>query len=273
MMSVAEKAKPGAEFPVASATGSQSANMHRMSKDGRHVDWRTDMVDGPIYAVGDIHGMAGLLERLLAEIARDADDLGAHARVIFLGDAINRGPESKKVMERLLAGPDRNGDIWLALRGNHEQALLDALQNEDSFERFLEKGGVQTLLSYGLARKEMTRKAMRKALPADHLDFISSLPLTCRTRTHVFVHAGIKPGKSVKHQDPTDLMTLREPFFSHAEELPWTVVHGHTPSSGRPVVARGRIGVDTGACMTGILTAAVIEGDAQPRFLSVRDGT
>ncbi len=240
----------------------------RMMKRNIHIDWRYMDEDLPIYAVGDVHGMADLLDRMLGLIKEDAARLGVPAHVVFLGDAVNRGPDSRQVIERLLAGPRQSGDEWLVLRGNHEQALLDALRDDEDFETFLHKGGVQTLQSYGISRKHMTRKEVRDSLPEDHVAFLSSLPLTCRTRTHLFVHAGIRAGKALKQQSPKDLMTLREPFFSASAKLPWIVVHGHTPSAGRPVVAKGRIGVDTGACMTGILTAAVICNGKPPRFLT-----
>ena len=236
----------------------------------QHVDWRGTGRDGPIYAVGDIHGMSALLEAMIVRIEQDAAAIGAPARVVFLGDAINRGPNSRQVVERLLGGPQRPGDRWVVLRGNDEQALLDGLDDEAAFAKFLRKGGAQTLLSYGLSGTGMTRAGARAAIPPAHLAFMSRLPLTCRTESHVFVHAGVRAGREIEAQEPADLMTLREPFFSHAAHLPWTVVHGHTPSAGAPVVARGRIGVDTGACLTGVLTGVVIAADAPPRFLSVR---
>lgn len=236
-----------------------------------HVDWRGKLAEGPVYAVGDIHGMADLLDDLLLQIEQDAADLGQPAHVVFLGDAVDRGPDTRRVLDRLIEGPRRYGDEWLVLRGNHEQALLDGLACDDDFDKLLQKGGVQTFLSYGLARKEMSRKRAKAAMPDDHLAFMEAMPLTCRLEDYLLVHAGVRPGKALDKQSPADLMTLREPFFSQAEKLPWTVVHGHTPSAGLPVATRGRIGVDTGACMTGVLTAAVIEAGKPVRFLTARE--
>ena len=242
--------------------------LDRTMMQSLHIDWSDRAEEGPIYAVGDIHGMAGLLDAILLEIEADAANQATPARIVFLGDAVNRGPDSRQVIERLIAGPRRYGDEWLILRGNHEQSLLDALKSDAAFERFLQKG-LQTMQSYGLTRKQMTRKGLRGALPAEHRAFLENMPLTCRTKDYVFVHAGVRPGKALQDQKAEDLMTLREPFFSRAEKLPWTVVHGHTPTAGHPLVAKGRIGIDTGACMTGVLTAVAIYSGQAPRFFSV----
>lgn len=241
--------------------------LERILNRAIHVDWKD--YEGPVYAVGDVHGMLELLDDLLLEIEADAANLGIPARVVFLGDLINRGPDSRQVIERLLAGPRRYDDEWLVLRGNHEQSLLDALQSEAEFEKFLQKG-VLTLQSYGLGRKDMTRKGLRAALPDTHRNFLENLPLTCRTKEFLFVHAGIRPGTKLDNQRPEEMMTLREPFLSQAGDLPWTVVHGHTPTPGLPVIAAGRIGVDTGACLSGVLTAAVVEFGKAPRFLAAK---
>ncbi|MCC2096032.1 MAG: serine/threonine protein phosphatase [Hyphomicrobiales bacterium] len=273
-----DKAESGSGRKLKDAAGKQAdarksvystfLKLARMVNRNVHIDWRELDDNLPVYAVGDVHGMAHLLDRMLDLIEDDSAQLGVAAHVVFLGDAINRGPNSRQVIERLVGGPRRPGDEWLVLRGNHEQALLDGLRDDEDFEKFLQKGGVQTLQSYGISRKHMTRKDVRTALPKDHVAFLGSLPLTCRTRSHLFVHAGVRAGRSLKQQAAKDLLTLREPFFAEAAKLPWTVVHGHTPSAGRPVVAKGRIGVDTGACMTGVLTAAVIQNCLPPRFLT-----
>jgi serine/threonine protein phosphatase 1 len=249
--------------------GKAIAKLARLMSRSQHVDWNGKDNECPVYAVGDIHGMADLLDRLLLEIEADAANLGVPARVIFLGDIVNRGPDSRKVVERLLEGPRRLGDEWLVLRGNHEQSLLDALDDDDAFEKFIPRG-VQTMQSYGLTRKSMTRKAFRSALPDSHKTFLEGLPLTCRTKTHLFVHAGVLPGKQLQDQKPNDLLTIRERFFEKAHTLHRTVVHGHTPTNGDPVIAEKRIDIDTGAYLTGILTAVALQCGHEPRFLSVQ---
>jgi len=154
------------------------------------------------------------------------------------------------------------------LCGNHEISLLEALSSDDAFDRFVPKG-LNTLRSYGLGRDSINRKALKAALPSAHRHFLEALPLTCRTRSHLFVHAGVRPGRPLKRQKVADLTTIRDPFFEGATGLPWTVVHGHTPTSGRPFVGGNRICIDTGACITGVLTAVAITEGEKPRFLSV----
>jgi serine/threonine protein phosphatase 1 len=222
-----------------------------------------------VYAIGDVHGMADLLDALIACIEADAQEAGRPATLVFLGDLINRGPGSRRVIERIMAGPRRPGDRWITLRGNHEQALLDGLQDSAAFQRFLAKGGVQTLRSYGLVGSRMSLESARAALPREHVDFLAHLPLTYRRGGWLFVHAGVEPGTPVEEQTPEKLMTIRKRFQSGAAQLPFTVVHGHVPSRGKPVVAPGRIGVDTGAVTTGVLTAVALEKKRKPRFLRV----
>ncbi|MDB5570691.1 MAG: Diadenosine tetraphosphatase and related serine/threonine protein phosphatase [Hyphomicrobiales bacterium] len=222
-----------------------------------------------LYAIGDVHGMADLMDALIACIESDAEEIGQPATLVFLGDLINRGPASRRVVERLLAGPRRPGDRWIVLRGNHEQSLLEGLQDSAAFQRFLAKGGVETLRSYGVPANRMSLESARAALPPDHLEFIARLPLTYRRAGWLFVHAGVEPGKPMEAQAPEKLLTIRKRFQSGAARLPFTVVHGHVPSNGAPVVARGRIGIDTGAVTTGVLTAVALEKKRKPRFLRV----
>jgi serine/threonine protein phosphatase 1 len=238
-----------------------------LSAPALHLDFTDSLDNAIVYAVGDIHGMSRLLDDLISGIEVDAANHGRPALVIFLGDVVNRGPASREVVERLLAGPRRLGDRWIVLRGNHEQAFIDALRDEASFNRFLRKGGIQTMLSYGLKRKDMTLGAMRAHVPREHLIFLNSLPLTCRIGELLFVHAGVERGKALEDQAPESLMNIREPFLSSRHDLPFTIVHGHVPSAGLPVLADGRICIDTGAVTTGVLTAAVFQDDRPPRFM------
>ena len=111
-----------------------------------------------LYAVGDIHGMRGKLDRLLEVIEADAEIVARDAVVVFLGDLINRGPASRQVLERLIAGPRRAGDRWITLRGNHDQLFIDAIggRSEAAFEQLLRKGGLETLASYGVRKKDVS---------------------------------------------------------------------------------------------------------------------
>jgi serine/threonine protein phosphatase 1 len=219
------------------------------------------------YGVGDIHGMRRLLDDLLALIEADAG--GDSAVVVFLGDLVNRGPASRQVLERLIEGPSRPCDRWVTLRGNHDQLMLDAVagKSEAAYRRWMQKGGLETLASYGVSRKEASLSRARRAIPSAHLAFLGGLPFSFRAGEHFFVHAGIDPRRPLDRQSEEAMMNIREPFLRGSHLLPFTVIHGHVPSPGGPVVAPRRIGVDTGAYASGVLTAVALREGRQPRFL------
>jgi len=221
------------------------------------------------YGVGDIHGMRGLLDNLLGSIEADASASHERATVVFLGDLVNRGPSSRQVLERLIVGPQRRGDRWITLRGNHDQLLLDAVagKSEAAFRQLMQKGGAETLASYGVGRREASLSRARRAIPSEHLRFLDALPFYFHAGDHLFVHAGIDPQVPLDRQKEAVMMTIREPFLRKSYLLPFTVVHGHVPSANGPVVAPQRIGIDTGAYATGVLTAVALRNGDTPRFL------
>jgi serine/threonine protein phosphatase 1 len=225
-----------------------------------------------VYGVGDVHGMNDLLSHLLVEIESDSAACGKPALVVFLGDVVNRGAQTKQVLDRLTAGPTRPGDRWVVLRGNHEQMMLDALTPGcgDLFQRWLKMGGMQTLASYGGTRKQATPQRARDLVDPAHLHFLAELPLVHIAGDYLFVHAGVEPGVPLHQQDTYKLLNIRGRFLKEPHGLPFTVIHGHTPTDGQPRLGPGRIGVDTGAYFTGILTAVAIEpNQAGQRFLRV----
>lgn len=225
-----------------------------------------------VYAVGDIHGHLDLLERMQRLID---DDLAAHpadrAIEVYLGDYVDRGPDSAGVVEAL-AGPPAEGLERICLIGNHEDFLLQFLDEPLILQNWLDNGGHATLASYGVAADPVAAEpdevvsAFRAALPEHHVRFFHDLALGHRVGDVLFVHAGIRPGVPIEAQDPHDLMWIRSPFLGYDGPLPVRVVHGHTPVR-EPIVTPYRIGIDTGAFATGILTCAVLEG-ADVRFLS-----
>ncbi len=221
------------------------------------------------YGVGDIHGMRGLMDALIALIEADAAASGEPAVVVFLGDLVNRGPSSRQVLDRLIEGPRRSGDRWITLRGNHDQLLLDAVtgRSEAAFRQWMQKGGAETLASYGVNRKEASPSRARRAIPCEHLRFLQGLPYCFRAGEHFFVHAGIDPRRPVDRQSEAAMMNIREPFLRESHLLPLTVVHGHVPSPRGPVVGPRRIGVDTGAYASGVLTAVALRDGRAPLFL------
>jgi serine/threonine protein phosphatase 1 len=225
-----------------------------------------------VYGVGDVHGMSDLLAHLLVQIEADSAECGQPALVVFLGDVVNRGAKTRQVLDRLMAGPTRPGDRWIVLRGNHEQMMLEALTGgcEITFQRWLKMGGMETLTSYGGTRKQATPERARDLVGPAHLRFLAELPLIHIAGDYLFVHAGVEPGIPLQRQETAKLLTIRGQFLKRPHGLPFTVIHGHTPTDGRPSLGPGRIGVDTGAYFTGILTAVAIEPDRTgQRFLRV----
>lgn len=227
-----------------------------------------------VYAIGDVHGRLDLLDDLLCHIEADAQQQpAAHTRIILLGDYIDRGPQSAQVLDRVIAG----GPGWITLRGNHEQAMLDALDGGGDSSRtlrlWLENGGRETLRSYGMSPSlaysddlAAILDAAAALVPEHHLVALRTMPLFHRDGDYLFVHAGIRPGLSLDEQQESDLLWIREAFLDCRSDHGFVVVHGHSIS--RTVDERpNRIGIDTGAYATGRLTALVLEG-ADRRYLS-----
>ncbi len=182
-----------------------------------------------IYAIGDIHGCLNPLKRLMDQIHLSESD-----EVVFVGDYIDRGPDSKGVIDYLLTLRGR----YTFLMGNHERMFLDFLQGKDRL-LFMYNGGRTTLESYGDIGK----------IPVTHLDFFHRLRVYYETDDYLFVHGGIRPGIPIQEQDPQDLLWIREEFYAYPGRYPKTVVFGHTPM--REVLMEGdRIGIDT-ACVYG----------------------
>lgn len=225
-----------------------------------------DGVPSPIYAIGDVHGRADLLEKLNAKIADDLPPGESRALIVMLGDYIDRGPDSRKVIENLISPPSpRLRRVCLA--GNHEQMMLDFLTDPRQGEIWLENGGRATLASYGLAeeasgknpRLRTLRTHALRAIPPLHLEFLQQLPVAVRFGRLVFVHAGLRTGLPLVDQRDEDMMWMRYTGKSRFARSDFLVVHGHTPQ--RAVLITGsRINVDTGAVFTGRLSAAKFVG-------------
>lgn len=226
-----------------------------------------------IYAVGDIHGHLAALERLLAliaeDIARQPSD-GAVPVILFLGDYIDRGPDSRGVLDRLIKGP-LDGVACRFLQGNHEEVLLNFLEDPTAAAEWLDFGGVETLASYGVraslgirerARCEALRDRFLETFPDEHRNFLNKLEAMIVLGDYVFVHAGIRPGRRLDRQRLEDLLWIREPFLSDRRPTDKAVVHGHTMVE-QAELGGNRIGIDTGAYATGVLTALVLQEDRQ----------
>ncbi|MGZ8399948.1 MAG: metallophosphoesterase family protein [Methyloceanibacter sp.] len=220
-----------------------------------------------LYAVGDIHGRLDLLEAMLGRIEADARSSHAERRtLVFLGDYVDRGPDSKGVVETLIGGLPKGFEAHF-LKGNHEAILLNFLDDAWSLDNWLLNGGDATMRSYGLdtdrlarldAPIELWRQALQEAMPETHLQFYRSLRLSVAFGDYLFVHAGVNPSVPLGEQSEADLIWIRGPFLDHAEAFGKIVVHGHTPGK-EPVTRSNRIGIDTGAFFTGRLTALRLE--------------
>lgn len=238
-----------------------------------------------LYAIGDIHGERRCLERLLAAIGEDAGrrqaEDGLQPVLVFLGDYVDRGPDSRGVLDRLCAmaaeAAAGTGPACRFLLGNHEAAMLDFLREPAAGAQWLSYGGAEALASYGVrasvgiadaARCRALRDALEERMPEEHRAFIESLELMAVFGDYVFVHAGVRPGVSLERQRPDDLLWIREPFLSSPRRHEKVVVHGHTVVD-EPQILPNRIGLDTGAYATGVLTAVALHGTHQ-RTLQAR---
>ncbi|WP_343347895.1 metallophosphoesterase family protein [Sphingomicrobium sp. XHP0239] len=216
-----------------------------------------------VYAIGDVHGCDKELKRLLKRIAKDLDGYEGKSTIVFLGDYIDRGPDSAGVVERLLSD-DLPGDRQIFLKGNHEAAMLEALEGKAL--GWLAYGGIQTLESYGVDKKALfntpsVKKLISRHVPDAHLDFFRTLKTSKKIGRYLFVHAGIRPGVPLEDQKERDLIWIRDDFLSSKKDHGLIVVHGHTVSE-EPQKKKNRIGLDTGCYASGTLTAARLEGDA-----------
>lgn len=229
------------------------------------------------YVVGDIHGRLDLLEELLAKIHADLQpDPPSNTLLVFVGDLIDRGPSSAHVLERLRTYR-RDGVQPIFILGNHEEVLLRILAGDaELIGKWRWFGGAECLRSYGVDPDAIGRlsddealAAVRDAIPRNHVEFLESFVDSCRFGDYLFVHAGVRPGIPLNQQSQADLRWIREPFLIDESDHGFIVVHGHTISS---VVDErsNRIGIDTGAYRSGVLTALAIEDDR--RWLLQTDG-
>jgi serine/threonine protein phosphatase 1 len=229
-----------------------------------------------VYCVGDIHGCDDLLGKMAERVKTDMESLSFDRVVtVFLGDYIDRGLGSARVLERL------SRSEWptelIALAGNHEEFLLAFLEDDRALEAWRNLGGLETLYSYGvnvgsaMAGRDFKRIQAEFAslLPEHHRHFLKTLTVSATVGDYFFCHAGVRPGVPLERQDRNDLLNIRDQFVFSEIEHGKLVVHGHTPSVA-PEIRLNRIGIDTAAYATGCLTCVVLENDHK-RFLQVRE--
>ena len=223
----------------------------------------------PVYAIGDVHGQLSELRRLLDLIEQDG---GKDAKIVFLGDYTDRGPDSKGVIDLLIAGKktDRN---WTFIKGNHDQMFRLFLQTPPQHDPHLPTelywlhprlGGDTTMASYGVISTPKTRLIQThnealEAIPNTHIQFLDALELSHTHGDYFFCHAGVRPNVALKDQTEDDLIWIRQEFHEFTDPFPKIIVHGHTPVDAATHYSN-RINLDTGAGYGKPLTAAVLEG-------------
>ncbi len=230
---------------------------------------RTELPEGHrVYAIGDIHGRLDLLDDLIARI--DADDSArgdTETTLIFLGDLVDRGPDSAGVVERLRhLASERPGARFLL--GNHEEVFLLTIAGDERAARlFCRIGGRETAISYGIAPDVYEQLSyveiadrLQALVPTSHRDFLGAFEDLIVLGDYAFAHAGVRPGTLLESQTTEDLRWIREPFLDHRGALEKTVVHGHTIRAEVEMLPH-RIGIDTGGYASGTLTALGLEGE------------
>ena len=250
------------------------------------LEWRAKAKGTPrtpqgrrAYAIGDVHGRLDLLDQLLAAIDRDVERRPPReTTLVFLGDLIDRGPNSRGVIERLRNFRHKRVKPHF-LAGNHEEVLLRLLSGEQGIlTSWLRYGGAECLASYGFdpAKLEVSNEpaalaVIKNAIPPEHVNFIAGFADTLRFGDYLFVHAGIRPGVDLSLQSQSDLLWIRSPFLLDKSDHGMIVVHGHTISSEVEFEVN-RIGIDTGAYRTGKLTALALDGEERWLLCTAADG-
>lgn len=220
-----------------------------------------------VYAVGDVHGRADLIHRLLSQIdAHLSRNPVSRPIEVFLGDYVDRGPDSRRVIDLLIRRSEKRETI--CLKGNHETYLLDFLRDPKVFDIWRQYGGLETLLSYGVSpplrpkpadRKQLSR-SFKRVLPKDHLRFLSQLTTSFVCGDFLFVHAGVQPGVPLDLQREEHLLWIRDDFLRVDHDFGKYIVHGHTPVK-EPDIRPNRVNIDTGAFESDRLTCLMIEGE------------
>ena len=227
-----------------------------------------------IYAIGDIHGCLDLLLSLERQIVADAARSAGEKWLVVLGDFVDRGPSTAALIDHLSA-PAPDGLRRFVLKGNHEAMMLDFIARPRAGSRWLESGGRETLLSYGVPSRALAgrpgsraiRQLVESYVPDEHLAFLASLPSLLETPKHLLVHAGLRPGVAPSAQGEPDLLWYRDDFTETYASIGKTVVHGHQIRE-KPLVTPSRVALDTGAYLGGRLSAARLSADGAVQLLS-----
>ncbi|WAJ26240.1 metallophosphoesterase [Antarcticirhabdus aurantiaca] len=238
-------------------------------------------MDEMVFAIGDVHGESRLLAQTLAWVERTAVEYESRPILYILGDLVDRGPDTRGALDLAVETLARWPGSKLLL-GNHDRWFLDfvdgAMRDADRVEHWFGQGGAEALQSYGFDLDDPRRAAEEIALRhPSHRRLLAQASLYERRNGHLFVHAGIEPGRSLADQGEDQFLWIRRPFLDHVGPLGHVVVHGHTPQKpARPTVTENRISLDTGAATTGVLTAAAWPppfGTCPPIFAATAKGS
>ena len=237
------------------------------------TDGGRNYCETPIFAIGDVHGCDQLLKQLLVKITELNSSIGINSELVFLGDYIDRGPNSKGVIETIIEFNSKKTEYGfqkvITLMGNHEYALLEFLNNPDVGEYWCRYGGDAALASYGVKAPLMSKDVASwencnqefiRNLPQSHLEFYKKLSFSYQKDNLFFCHAGIRPNIELNSQNKWDLINIREDFTNWTGKNDCYIVHGHT-SSQEVVIKNNRICLDSGAYATGKLSGALFIGN------------
>ncbi|MCF3640217.1 metallophosphoesterase [Rhizobium sp. TRM95111] len=223
----------------------------------------------PVYAIGDVHGCFAQLLDAERRILADLGGGDRRATVVYLGDYVDRGPHSSLVLDHLARDDHEDALRRIALCGNHDDAFLRFLRDPAGNFAWFDFGADATFRAYGIDPDPFLRSTdgkmalaerLQKTVPDRHIRFLEDLAALATVGRFVLVHAGLRPGVPLKHQEDQDLLWIREPFLSEGPCLPLTVVHGHTPVEV-PVISDDRIAIDTACFATGRLTVVRLDAD------------
>ncbi len=234
-------------------------------------------IDRLTYAVGDVHGRNDLLVRFINGVRRDAEALGERPRIILLGDYIDRGPASSAVLDTILALQQAEWCDVEVLIGNHELFLMKFILDVSNVGSWLQHGGLATLGCYGIAPPkdrsdpealEELREDLLARVPDAHLGLLADAKVYFIAGDYLFVHGGVEPGVPIEEQDPDTMLWIRDEFLQSEKACDYVVVHGHSAKATADNLP-WRIGVDTGAYATGVLTAVRLHG-TERKIVQVR---
>ena len=245
------------------------AALKSLLKPTEHV--RPSVIGRLTYAVGDIHGRDDLFGKMVERIRSDSALQGERPVIVLLGDYIDRGASSRDVLDRILDLEQADWCDVVVLLGNHEETLLNFLSDPSCGVAWVEYGAGPTLASYGVQAPAMrtdleaweeARDEFAAAIPPAHVALLRRMRLTYRDGDYLFVHAGVRPDVPLDAQGAEDFWWIRGPFLQAKRACDYVVVHGHTPAE-QPANDRWRVGLDTGAYATGVLTAMRFKGESR----------